>query len=74
MPTEKVPWDVAFDMYDPLAFTAPHVMTAPWADPDLAKESFKPKWNALDGAIDRRSHVGAYKASPRLSFFVRFRK
>ncbi len=47
--------------YDPPQLTAPHVLTAPWADPQLGQPGFTPTFNQIDGKVDRRSHKGPYK-------------
>ena len=35
VPAGQIAWSIEFDTYDPISFTAPHVTTAPWADPRL---------------------------------------
>lgn len=32
VPDAQVSWDVPFGSYDPVDYTAPSVLTAPWAD------------------------------------------
>ena len=58
VPNNYVDWDNDYTMYDPLNFTAAFVLTASWADPELDK--FQPKWNEIDGNINRKSHEGEY--------------
>ncbi|MBN3307102.1 ADP-ribose pyrophosphatase, mitochondrial [Amia ocellicauda] len=60
VPDERVSWESSWPEYSPPTYTAPAVLKQPvWADPDIG--SFSPQFNALDGAIDRQSHEGAYK-------------
>ena len=36
VPDDKVTWDIMFEEYDPVDFTAPSVAKGPvWADPDI---------------------------------------
>ena len=48
-------------IYLPVFFEAHHLEDAPWADPALGKSDFDPKFNQIDGKIDRKSHEGKYK-------------
>ncbi|KAI0241034.1 ADP-ribose pyrophosphatase, mitochondrial [Lamellibrachia satsuma] len=64
VPDDKVLWTVPFPEYKPREFVSEAVLGKPvWADPDFKTETpaTPPKWNALDGNIDRRSHMGEYK-------------
>lgn len=62
VPDEKVDWSVEYKGYSPLEFTAPLVLTASWADPELDDPEFQPKWNDLDDKVNRKSHeVDEYK-------------
>ena len=56
VPSELVHCDTLFDTYDTITFTAPHLKTASWADPDIDDENFHPGWNQIDGNINRKSH------------------
>ena len=47
----------------PAALTAAFVLSAPWADPQLGADGFDPKWNSVDGKINRKSHEGDYPVS-----------
>ena len=47
--------------YTPVVFTAPFVLTAVWADPDLGAAGFTPLWNELDGKVNMVSHAGEFK-------------
>jgi len=58
---EQVPWSVPLSSYTPVEFTAPFVLTAVWADPELGAAGFTPLWNKLDGKVNRVSHDGEYK-------------
>ncbi|XP_035254081.1 ADP-ribose pyrophosphatase, mitochondrial isoform X1 [Anguilla anguilla] len=60
VPDDKVKWETTWTDYKPVNYTAPSVLkNPPWADPDIG--SFSPKFNAVDGSVDRTSHVGTYK-------------
>ncbi|CAF4934259.1 unnamed protein product [Pieris macdunnoughi] len=61
VPDNKVSWDTEFKKYNPPTYTSPTIKGKPWADPDIAKPDFKPKWNNLDGYVNRMSHTGNYK-------------
>ncbi|CAL1535414.1 unnamed protein product [Lymnaea stagnalis] len=61
VPDDKVDWKIPFNDYKPVYYTSASVLKKPeWADDEAIKES-SPKWNALDGNIDRRSHQGHYE-------------
>ena len=49
MPVEEasVPWTRPSPAYSPPDFTAPFVLTAAWADPDIGQQGFNPQWNKL---------------------------
>ena len=47
VPAGQISWDVPFDHYDPMTFDAPHLATAPYADPDIADTDFKPNFNQI---------------------------
>ncbi|XP_038138255.1 ADP-ribose pyrophosphatase, mitochondrial [Cyprinodon tularosa] len=60
VPDDKVEWSQSWPQYQPVCYTAPAVLKAPsWADPEIG--SFSPKFNAVDGAVDRTSFEGSYK-------------
>ena len=65
VPPGLISWEIPFDTYDTISITAPHLKTAPWADPDMDDENFKPKWNEIDGQINRKSHDGLYMVNAR---------
>lgn len=58
---ELVAWSRPWPDYVPADYTDPSVLGRPWADPPLGAPGFSPAFNALDGAVDRRSHEGAYE-------------
>ncbi|XP_012226821.2 ADP-ribose pyrophosphatase, mitochondrial [Linepithema humile] len=60
VPDEKVPWTVEYPEYKPVAYTAAALQGKPWADPEINEPIFKPKWNAVDGKVNRRSFTGDY--------------
>ena len=49
LPVEEasVPWARPSPAYSPPDFTAPFVLTAAWADPDIGQQGFNPQWNTL---------------------------
>jgi len=61
VPDNKVSWTTDFASYKPAEFTAPFVLKAVWADPELGSAGFKPQWNSLDGKVNRVSHDGDYQ-------------
>ncbi|KAL1243106.1 ADP-ribose pyrophosphatase [Trichinella spiralis] len=60
VPDDHVKWSVFFDDYRPVEYTAASVAHAPWADPEIAQPGFEPKFNQIDGAINRISYCGKY--------------
>jgi len=73
VPTDLVDWEAPFDTYDTITFSAPHLKTASWADPDIDDENFHPQWNQLDGNINRMSHEGLYLVRNKLPLNIRGR-
>ncbi|XP_048465660.1 ADP-ribose pyrophosphatase, mitochondrial-like [Rhincodon typus] len=65
VPDSYVSWSVAWPEYEPVDYTADSIQASPeWADPDYRKEGQSehgPRFNALDGKIDRRSFLGCYE-------------
>ncbi|KAL4715951.1 hypothetical protein ACJJTC_013251 [Scirpophaga incertulas] len=60
VPDDKVCWKTQYDDYKPNCFNAPSLQGKPWADPDIDSPNFKPKWNMVDGKVNRSSHIGTY--------------
>uniref|UniRef100_A0A8C4QD12 Nudix hydrolase domain-containing protein n=1 Tax=Eptatretus burgeri TaxID=7764 RepID=A0A8C4QD12_EPTBU len=65
VPDDKVAWSVPFPEYCPPSYTTPVVLQMPaWADPDYSTFAnwnvTPPKYNQLDGSVERRSHTGEY--------------
>lgn len=60
IPGEKVDWSVPWPDYNPPTYTMSDMKSKPWADPDISND-FQPKWNQLDGKINRRSHITDYR-------------
>ncbi|KRY22419.1 ADP-ribose pyrophosphatase, mitochondrial [Trichinella patagoniensis] len=60
VPDDHVKWSVCFDDYRPVEYTAVTVAHAPWADPEIAQPGFEPKFNQIDGPINRISYCGKY--------------
>uniref|UniRef100_A0A3Q2PWB2 ADP-ribose pyrophosphatase, mitochondrial n=1 Tax=Fundulus heteroclitus TaxID=8078 RepID=A0A3Q2PWB2_FUNHE len=60
VPDDKVNWNQNWPQYNPVSYTAPAVLKKPfWADPEIG--SFSPKFNTVDGAVDRTSFEGSYR-------------
>lgn len=61
VPDDKVNWSQNWPQYNPVSYTDPSVLKKPvWADPDIGP-SFSPKFNTVDGGVDRTSFEGNYK-------------
>uniref|UniRef100_A0A8C5WI49 Nudix hydrolase 9 n=1 Tax=Leptobrachium leishanense TaxID=445787 RepID=A0A8C5WI49_9ANUR len=62
VPPEKVSWSVEWPEYQPVEYTAPSVLAKPpWADLPLSTSGFCPRFNALDGKVQRESFEGTYQ-------------
>ncbi|CAG5045984.1 unnamed protein product [Parnassius apollo] len=61
VPDDKVSWNVEYKEYNPPNYTSASIYGKPWADPDITDSNFKPKWNSLDGNVNRKSHMGLYQ-------------
>lgn len=61
VPDEFILWSVPFDGYQPPFFESPAIEGKPWADRKSDDPNFKPKYNELDGNVNRKSHIGAYE-------------
>lgn len=64
----QVPWTKDWPEYHPTMFTADQIYMNPGADPDLLKSSTSTSislnFNAIDGAVDRRSVYRPYEIRP----------
>ncbi|XP_060522797.1 ADP-ribose pyrophosphatase, mitochondrial isoform X2 [Cylas formicarius] len=58
-----VPWAAVFENYNPPEYESSVLSNKDWADPPLSDPSFKPKWNELDGKVNRKSYEGEYSIS-----------
>ncbi|XP_044753229.1 ADP-ribose pyrophosphatase, mitochondrial [Coccinella septempunctata] len=56
---EEVPWNVKIS-YNPPEYESPGLKNKPWADPYIDDTYFCPKFNFLDGNVDRVSFMGTY--------------
>lgn len=61
VPDEFIPWEVSYEVYEPPFYESPGIIGKPWADLKHDDPSFNPKFNKLDGNVNRVSHVGAYR-------------
>ncbi|XP_046966210.1 ADP-ribose pyrophosphatase, mitochondrial [Vanessa cardui] len=60
VPDDKVAWNTEFIEYKPPTYTSPSIQGQPWADPEIGSANFSPKWNSLDGKVNRESYMGLY--------------
>ncbi|KAF7490134.1 ADP-ribose pyrophosphatase [Sarcoptes scabiei] len=60
VPDRMRSWQIEWNDYKPTPLPSKHLIDKPWADPELNASNFSPKWNQLDGEIDRTSHHGPY--------------
>ncbi|XP_045773258.1 ADP-ribose pyrophosphatase, mitochondrial [Maniola jurtina] len=61
VPDEKVPWSSEFKEYKPSNYTSPTIEGKPWADREIGNPAFTPKWNDIDGNVNRKSYMGIYQ-------------
>lgn len=66
VPDESVSWSVEFENYNPHFYEAPGIQGKPWADPKFDDPTFEPKYNELDGQVNRVSHIGSYQVIHKL--------
>ncbi|CAL8304952.1 unnamed protein product [Merluccius merluccius] len=60
VPDDKVDWSQVWAQYSPVNHTDACVTKGPtWADPDIG--TFAPRFNSVDGGVDRTSFHGDYK-------------
>lgn len=60
VPDNKVSWNVDYSAYDPPNYSSERIRNQPWADKEISDPSFSPRWNLLDGKVNRQSHEGQY--------------
>ena len=60
VPDDKVLWNIEWPQYSPVVYTSSNLTNQPWADPPLETHNFNPKWNCLDGKVNRKSHFSEY--------------
>ncbi|EEB19982.1 conserved hypothetical protein [Pediculus humanus corporis] len=60
VPDDKVLWNIEWPQYSPVVYTSSNLTNQPWADPPLETHNFNPKWNCLDGKVNRKSHFCEY--------------
>ncbi|RWS20717.1 ADP-ribose pyrophosphatase-like protein, partial [Leptotrombidium deliense] len=60
VPPQLKCWTVDFPDYKPTQFSL-DFSGKEWADPNIGEAGFNPKWNAVDGEVNRQSHEGEYK-------------
>ncbi|KAI1278136.1 ADP-ribose pyrophosphatase, mitochondrial [Halotydeus destructor] len=60
VPSDKRLWHIEWPEYKPTELTI-DFKDKPWADPDIGSPGFKPKFNEIDGQLNRKSHTGSYE-------------
>ncbi|XP_050093802.1 ADP-ribose pyrophosphatase, mitochondrial [Anopheles aquasalis] len=58
VPDESVFWSQTYSDYQPPVHESPILHGKPWADLGADDPAFKPKWNELDGKVNRVSFIG----------------
>ncbi|OQR74928.1 deoxyhypusine hydroxylase-like [Tropilaelaps mercedesae] len=61
VPLDKIAWNIEFSNYAPADYEKLNLEGKPWADPKIPKDSFDPKFNEIDGCVNRRSYEGTYE-------------
>lgn len=61
VPDELISWSINYDDYKPIFYESPILIGKPWADPSIDDSSFEPKYNTLDGNVNRESYTGPYQ-------------
>lgn len=61
VPDELICWTTSYQEYEPTFYESPVIENKPWADLKIDDPSFKPKFNELDGNVNRVSHTGVYQ-------------
>ncbi|XP_029462873.1 ADP-ribose pyrophosphatase, mitochondrial-like isoform X2 [Rhinatrema bivittatum] len=62
VPDDMVSWSVSWPEYKPVEYTAPAILARPvWADPLIGEKNFSPRFNELDGQVQRKSLNGLYQ-------------
>ncbi|KAM3965385.1 ADP-ribose pyrophosphatase, mitochondrial [Aphomia sociella] len=61
VPDDKVSWCNDYKHYNPPKYTESSINGKPWADPEIGYSNFRPKWNALDGKVNRISYMRSYE-------------
>ncbi|KFB35912.1 AGAP006085-PA-like protein [Anopheles sinensis] len=61
VPDESVFWSQTYSDYQPPCHESPILQGKEWADLEIENPSFKPKWNQLDGKVNRVSFIGEYE-------------
>ncbi|XP_041979469.1 ADP-ribose pyrophosphatase, mitochondrial-like [Aricia agestis] len=61
VPDSKVSWNTEYEEYDPPSYTDPKLNGKPYADPEIGMSNFTPKWNNIDGYINRISYTSQYE-------------
>jgi ADP-ribose pyrophosphatase len=57
---------VTFEDYNPPFYESPILKGKPWADLEVGDPSFNPKYNVLDGNVNRKSHIGVYQVENKM--------
>ena len=63
---DQVDWKISWDDYKPPYYESEKLKTAPYADPTIGDEGFRPNWNAQDGDVNRQSYAKKYEIAGML--------
>ncbi|CAO1428906.1 unnamed protein product [Diamesa tonsa] len=66
VPDEYVSWSVEYKNYKPVFYESQSLTGTEWADPHSADPNFEPKFNVIDGLINRKSHVVKYEVFDKM--------
>lgn len=66
VPDEFISWKISFPDYNPPFYESKSIEGKPWADPKVNDPNFLPKFNKLDGSVNRVSHLGPYQIENNL--------
>lgn len=61
VPDEFISWTTSYEEYEPPFYESSVIENKPWADSKIDDPTFKPKFNELDGNVNRVSHTGPYQ-------------
>lgn len=66
VPDQFIKWCETFAGYEPVYYESASINGKPYADLSIDNPTFKPKWNCVDGNVDRLSFHGDYQIENKL--------